>query len=371
MAQLLIPAPAWVTISKDSKGDELHGLSTEECLEKTGLANWNVRAETLTKVNQYTIPEDLQNQQVLVRDVVEDGVLKSVQPIAYMGNAYTPVQNEDLFEYGDILLNSFEDAHWETMGVVGAKVYGIMKLPNANLKLDTNKGTVDEIDFYLTLASSFDGSMPVISFISPLRLACSNQLLFAVGNAEHSFKSKHTLLINNRIEKSKESIKEFDKYIKFIELVGNDLMSKPCDSEQFEEIYRELYPQPIVQTDIDAQTVQKYGAMGFTKWNNNYKTAIAIFEGKLAQDKQRTVVTDSFEEKPIGSTVSEIEGTMWSALNSLTEHLDWFANKSKKDWKKNLENQMFSSQRQVKRTNIAKSVLDYAQVDSELISMLK
>ena len=371
MAQSLIPAPAWVIISKDSKVGELRGLSTEECLEKKGLSNWNVRAETLTKVNQYQIPDEFQNQQVLIRDVVENGIVKSIQPIAYMGNQYTPVQNEDLFEYGDILLDSFEGSYWDTMGVIGAKVYGIMKLPKANLKLNTNKGTVDEIDFYLTLASSFDGSMPVISFISPLRLACSNQLIFAVGNADHSFKSKHTLLINNRIEKSKESIKDFNKYIKFIELVGNDLLSKPCDNDQFEEIYRELYPQPIVQTDIDAQTLQKYGSMGYTKWNNNYKTATAIFEGKLSVDKQRTVVTEDFEEKPIGSTVSEIQGTMWSALNSLTEHLDWFTSQSKKDWKKNLDSQMFSSQRQVKRTKIAKSVLDYAEVDSELVSMLK
>ena len=143
-------APSWELLKKsDEDTKNLDPRDTQQWMDFYNLSNWGVSTEVVDKViskslvagtNQvleqtWKIPEGQNNDKVIV--VRKD----TGQGLAFRTSQYTPVQNEELFEFGDVLKDQFVDARWVAMGQLGDghKVYGIMYLPNSGFMFGSDK----------------------------------------------------------------------------------------------------------------------------------------------------------------------------------------------------------------------------------------
>jgi len=367
-------APSWELLKKsDRDTSKLDWRDTQQCMDFFGLSNWGVSTELVDKVitkslvtgtdqiveQSWQIPKGQNNDKVIV--VRKD----TGQGLAFRTAQYTPVQNETLFEFGDVLMKQFNDAKWVHMGKLGDghKVYGVMKLPNSGFMFGT-----DIVDNYLTIANGHDGSMGVTAMVTPIRLSCTNQLSFALKNASHSLRTKHTLRVDDRIALAKESIEQFHVYNEQMKLIGDNLFELPCSTEDIRKMYVGLNGVDASKEDVtevyngkgrpeskfgeDGSPI-KYGAMQSNKFDNAEELLVSIYDNRF----------DGFEEvrRTDANTMQGIENTMWGGLNALTEHLDWYQGKYS-DSSKIVERQMFNSGHQKKRDAILDMVLDYNEI---------
>ena len=368
-------SPAWASITKsDEDTKHLNPRDTQQWMDFYNLSNWGVSTEVVDKViskslvagtNQvleqtWKIPKGQNNDKVIV--VRKD----TGQGLAFRTSQYTPVQNEELFEFGDVLMKQFPDAHWDAMGQLGDghKVFGIMKLPNSGFMFGS-----DKVDNYLTIANGHDGSMGVTAMVTPIRLGCTNQLSFALSNASHSLRTKHTLNVNNRIALAKESIEQFHVYNEQMKAIGDNLFALPCSTEDVRKMYVGLNGVDAKENDVsevyngkgrpeekigeDGRPI-KYGSMQANKFDNAEELLVNIYENRWDNDL-------SDQRRTFDNTLKGIENTMWGGLNALTEHLDWYQGKYSEDYKV-VERQMFNSGHQKKRDAILNMVLDYNEI---------
>ena len=367
-------SPAWELLKKsDEDTKNLNPRDTQQWMDFYNLSNWGVSTELVDKVitkslvagtNQtleqtWEIPKGQNNDKVIV--VRKD----TGQGLAFRTSQYTPVQNETLFEFGDVLMNQFNNAQWVAMGQLGDghKVYGIMKLPDSGYLFGS-----DQVDNYLTIANGHDGSMGVTAMVTPIRLSCTNQLSFALKNASHSLSTKHTLRVDDRIALAKESIEQFHVYNQQMKTIGDNLFALPCSTEDVRKMYvglngvnakdnevSEVYNgmgRPEPKFGEDGSPI-KYGSMQSNKFDNAEELLVSIYENRF----------DGFEEvrRTNANTMQGIENTMWGGLNALTEHLDWYQGKYS-DSAKIVERQMFNSGHQKNRDAILNMVLDYNEI---------
>ena len=290
-------SPSWELLKKsDEDTKNLDPRNTQQWMDFYNLSNWGVSTELVDKVitkslvtgtNQvleqtWEIPKGQNNDKVIV--VRKD----TGQGLAFRTAQYTPVQNETLFEFGDVLMKQFNNAEWVAMGQLGDghKVYGIMKLPDSGYLFGS-----DQVDNYLTIANGHDGSMGVTAMVTPIRLSCTNQLSFALKNASHSLRTKHTLRVDDRIALAKESIEQFHVYNQQMKTIGDNLFALPCSTEDVRKMYvglngvnakdndvLEVYngngrPEPKFGED---GTPIKYGAMQSNKFDNAEELLVNI-----------------------------------------------------------------------------------------------
>ena len=369
-------APSWELLKKsDEDTKNLDPRDTQQWMDFYNLSNWGVSTEVVDKViskslvagtNQvleqtWQIPEGQNNDRVIV--VRKD----TGQGLAFRTAQYTPVQNEELFEFGDVLMKQFPNAKWVNAGKLGDghKVYGIMELPDSGFLF----GQDDKVDNYLTIANGHDGEMGVTAMITPIRLSCTNQLSFALNNASHSIRTKHTLKVNDRIALAKESVEQFQVYAKQMQVIGDNLFELPCSTEDIRKMYVGLNGVDSSKEDVlevyngkgrpedklgeDGRPI-KYGSMQSKKFDNAEELLVNIYENRWDNDLKD-------QRRTLANTMDGIENTMWGGLNALTEHLDWYQGKYS-DSSKIVERQMFNSGHQKKRDAILDMVLDYNEI---------
>ena len=369
-------APSWELLKKsDEDTKNLDPRDTQQWMDFYNLSNWGVSTEVVDKViskslvagtNQvleqtWQIPEGQNNDRVIV--VRKD----TGQGLAFRTSQYTPVQNEELFEFGDVLMKQFPNAKWVNAGKLGDghKVYGIMELPDSGFLF----GQDDKVDNYLTIANGHDGSMGVTAMITPIRISCTNQLSFALNNASHSIRTKHTLKVNDRIALAKESVEQFQVYAKQMQVIGDNLFELPCSTEDIRKMYVGLNGVDSSKEDVlevyngkgrpedklgeDGRPI-KYGSMQSKKFDNAEELLVNIYENRWDNDLKD-------QRRTLANTMDGIENTMWGGLNALTEHLDWYQGKYS-DSSKIVERQMFNSGHQKKRDAILDMVLDYNEI---------
>ena len=257
--------------------------SSTEMLELAGLDNWNVRLEDVPLPDDYTSSK---NNFMVVRDHPVNG---NPDVLAIVGERYKVLQNEDLFSFGNYLLDG---ARWETAGSLksGRVVFGSLALERETV-LDPS-GVADKVNTYLLVNTSHDGSVSVQASITPVRVVCQNTLNMALKGVKQSFKMRHTQTLDGRIVQAREALGLAKTYMDEFDKMAKELIEKEITKSKFNDMVLKAYPMP----DKDTK-----GAM--TKWENKI---------------------DLLDEIYTGDTNNMIAGTAWGAFNALTERLDWY-----------------------------------------------
>jgi len=264
--------------------------NTAEMLAAANLNNWNVRLVDVEIPN--TLSSDKEYQYVVRTNPTDKS---QTDVLGIVGQRYHVLQNEELFSFGDNILDG--GGRWETAGSIrgGRVVFGSLALERETV-LDPT-GVADKIKTYLLINTSHDGSIAIQASITPVRVVCANTLNLALGakrgkNAiKQSFKIRHTQTAEGKIAIARETLGLANKYMDAFDVMAKAMIEKEITAQQFNEIILAAYPKPEKDTK---------GAI--KKWENKVDIINDIYTGEFN---------------------GMIANTAWGAFNALTERLDW------------------------------------------------
>jgi phage/plasmid-like protein (TIGR03299 family) len=281
-------SPAWHGLGTVFQDE----VNTNEMLSLAHLNDWNVRLEDVS------IPDGFASDKsysFVTRTNPFDRTQNDV--LGVVGERYVPLQNEDLFSFGDNLLDG--GGRWETAGSIkgGRVVFGSIALTDS-ITLDPN-GVADKIDNYLLINTSHDGSIAIQASITPVRVVCANTLNLALSSfkgkkdVKQTFKIRHTQTAEGKIAVAREALGLAHKYIDEFSTMANEMIQTEITKQQFDDIVALAYPAPKGE--------DKKGS--FKKYNSKIDLLQSIY---------------------VGDYNNTISGTAWGAFNALTERLDWY-----------------------------------------------
>jgi phage/plasmid-like protein (TIGR03299 family) len=246
-------------------------MNTAQMLDYAGLSGWNLRLEELPYPYAYHAPK-----LIVVRDTATDPVI-----LGEVGKRYNVLSNEELFDFGDTLLDSGE---WAAAGAFAhdTKIFGSLRLNRT-----TSIGD-EEAEHYLMVATSHDGTLSVSASITPIIPSCENTLNFAIRTAKQSYKFRHTATMAGRIMAAREALGLADTYITEWDKAMHELISQEVTNFQFEEM-------------IDAAFKPNDTKAGMTRF-----------------DKTKDAIWDNWVELPDAT-----RGTKYGAVNALNEFHMW------------------------------------------------
>jgi phage/plasmid-like protein (TIGR03299 family) len=266
-------------------------VTTAEMLKLAHLDNWNVRLEDVA------IPEGFASDRSF-SFVTRTNPFNPEQNdvLGVVGERYVPLQNEDLFDFGDLMLDG--GGRWETAGSIkgGRQVFGSLALERETI-LDPN-GVSDKVNTYLLINTSHDGSVAIQASITPVRVVCANTLNLALsslkGNkgVKQSFKIRHTATASGKVQQAREALGLANAYMDKFDELAQQMIQTEITKAKFDEIVALAYPAP-----------EKDSKGSFKKHNDKIDLINAIY---------------------VGQYNNTISGTAWGAFNALTERLDWY-----------------------------------------------
>jgi phage/plasmid-like protein (TIGR03299 family) len=285
-------APAWHGLAnRIFSQDEI--VDTTTMMSESKTANWNVRLESI----ENHIPNEWNNNSesfLVLRD--NPFVANQTDVLSVVGKRYKVVQNEDLFSFGDNILDG--GAYWESAGSIknGRVVFGSLVIPK-EFTLDS-EGANDKVVTYLVVSTSHDGSSGITAAITPVRVVCQNTLNLAIKSTKQSFKIRHTQTVDGKIVAAREALGLTFGYMDSFEKEARQLFEAKISDVKFNEIITAIYPKPTEEA----------------------KGSVKKWENKL------DILNDLYFHSP---TVETVKGTAWGAFNALTERLDYFRTERK------------------------------------------
>jgi phage/plasmid-like protein (TIGR03299 family) len=266
-------------------------VSTAEMLKLAHLNDWNVRLEDVP------IPAGFSSDRSF-SFVTRTNPFNSEQNdvLGVVGERYVPLQNEDLFDFGDLMLDG--GGRWETAGSIkgGRQVFGSLALERETI-LDPN-GVSDKVNTYLLINTSHDGSVAIQASITPVRVVCANTLNLALSSLKgnkgikQSFKIRHTQTASGKVAQAREALGLANVYMDKFDELAKKMIETEITKAKFDEIVALAYPAP-----------EKDAKGSFKKHNDKIDLINSIY---------------------VGEYNNTISGTAWGAFNALTERLDWY-----------------------------------------------
>jgi phage/plasmid-like protein (TIGR03299 family) len=265
--------------------------NTTEMLQAANLNGWNVRLQDMEIPS--TLTSDKSYQYVLRTNPTNN---TQTDVLGIVGERYVPLQNEDLFSFGDNILDG--GGRWETAGAIkgGRVVFGSLALERETI-LDPS-GVADKVKTYLLINTSHDGSIAIQASITPVRVVCANTLNLALGakkkknGVKQSFKIRHTQTAEGKIQIARETLGMANAYMDEFDIMAKAMIEKEVSAKQFNDIILAAYAKP----DKDTKGAVK-------KWENKVDIINDIYTGEFN---------------------GMIAGNAWGAFNALTERLDWY-----------------------------------------------
>lgn len=264
------------------KGVKLdHLANSEEAIKAAGL-DWTVEKRSIF----FNVPNG--------NKVVEDkfAVVRTDREtcLGIVGNVYTPLQNKHAFRFFDDVIGQ-SGSFYETAGALGAgeRIWLLAKLPDGI----TIKG-VDEINKYMLLTNSHNGSSPVMVMLTPIRVVCQNTLNLALSSDTDIARMRHCMTLDNRIDYVRKMLGLINQRYSEFETMANRLANKMLNHEAVESFLK--------QTLFAAK--------------------------KEGQDKMKTRAKNILEdvqnifEHGEGNDIPAIKHTAWTAFNAVTEYVD-------------------------------------------------
>lgn len=210
--------------------------------------------------------------------------------IGVVGPRYTILQNKDAFKWFTPFLAS-KEASLHTAGCLceGSRVWVLAKLQRDPLVIVPG----DEIEKYLLLSHSHDGTLAVRVGFTPIRVVCANTLAMAHNsNASKLIRIKHSRSVNTNLDNIRD----------IVNLANSEF-------EATAEQYKNLATKNINQQDLKAYV----------------KKVLEIEDDADASKRslnQMEEVIRLFEEGR-GNNIPSVKGTWWAAYNGFTEWLSY------------------------------------------------
>lgn len=280
-----------------------HGLGTK--LDKPATSKEAIKAAKLdwsVSKKQLYLPEGIPVRDTFATIRIDnpDNVLGVV------GKSYTPLQNNEAFEFFDSIVGA-DKAIYHTAGTLleGKIVWILAKLPG-EIRL-----TSEDISHkYLLLSNSHDGSSAVQVKFTPVRVVCNNTLTLAFSDGKF-----HSVWHQKNVKKQ---LKDLPKLMGLVD----------SRYKEIEDSFKELLK--VQMTDI---TLDKYLKNVFP--DPRYKNNEQVYDYEHAKAKSNRQWAKYFFENGAGNDLATVKGSLWAALNGVTEFVDHRVTKQSQDRKVN------------------------------------
>ena len=153
---------------------------------------------------------------------------------------FVPIGNERTKELCEILYGM--GFRYENAGCFdGGKItYVSMKWRNAIV-------AGEEMNYYVVIVNSFDGTKPFGVFITPVRVWCKNTLNLAIKKAKRFWKLRHTTNAHIRLEEVEEGLKLLGNYLGCFEAEIDRLKLLSCDKDKVRSLITTLFPTNVAE----------------------------------------------------------------------------------------------------------------------------
>jgi phage/plasmid-like protein (TIGR03299 family) len=161
--------------------------------------------------------------------------------LGVVGGRYEIVQNKDAFGFFDSIIDARE-AIFETAGVLGKgeRIFVTAKLPNDLVV----KG--EEIEKYIVLTNSHDGSSAIIAGFTNIRVVCNNTLQAALGKLDNKVSIKHISGAKEKLSEAHRVMGIASKYMDEVQEVFNAMSKKSISDEQMKDFITKIFTPKIV-----------------------------------------------------------------------------------------------------------------------------
>lgn len=206
-------------------------------------------------------------------------------PLGIVGSKYEVIQNSEAFDFIDSIIGE-GIADYETVGCLGngETVFITCKIKEECL---VNK---EQIDNYLLLTMSHDGSSSIVIMFTPVRVVCNNTLTLALKGSRNKVTIKHTIKARERMDNAKKVLGLIDQ---------QTLVHKEAFGELFNIHVPDDYAKHIIEKSLSVVRDSKGNLSG--KAQNTMKAAYGFYQEGLGQ--------------------ADIVGTGWGVLNGVTGYL--------------------------------------------------
>ena len=219
-----------------------------------------------------------------------------------VGSTYKVFQNHEALSVFDRLVGEGK-VEYDRIGMIdgGRKMFASMRMPEGF----TVAGW-DDIDQYLYMVTSHDGSTGVRYIPANVRLGCTNQfayldsMLREAGINPRILSSRHSRLVGHRVEEAMAALNVVDQLNEQFANRAAELMQVELEMGDRTEFYIEA-----MGLKTDEKLVDKANnPFGLTTRGNNTLDRLYDLEGTTT------------------NTDGDMEGTAWAAFNVVTEYLD-------------------------------------------------
>ena len=259
--------------------------SVKEGITQAGL-DWKVALQDTQTVSGIALP-----QKAVVRTDIN-------LPIGMVSKQYTPLQNEDAFDFFQDFIDSGV-ASLETAGSLqnGRRVFILAKIANMDMYVTDD----DVVQSYLLLSNSHDGSAAVYVGYTPIRVICQNTLTIATTNKAARFiKIYHHGNVNETLNQVKDTM---------------DIVNKQFIATQ--EKYKEL----VQITNISSESVRKYlkSVFSIKDLEKSFEDNTEIPESELEQERSRLIKR---VEEIWADDLVKVGDNAWTLYNSVNYYLN-------------------------------------------------
>jgi len=265
-----------------------HGLGT--ALEEADLFDWpkaSVKAGLDWEAELVPLVTSDTGDKVAHRAVrrQSDGRILGV-----VGHKYTILQNQDAFKWFAPFLEA-KEAALHTAGSLrqGSRIWVLAKLNRDPLVIATG----DEVEKYLLLSHSHDGSLAVRVGFTPVRVVCANTLAMAHGaDASKLIRVKHTKDVHQNLAAIREVIN-----------LAN------VEFQATAEQYKLLARKSINQADLRSYV----------------KRVLKVQDDQDAGTRMKNIIDEiiGLAEAGRGNDLPSVRGTLWTAYNGVSEWLTY------------------------------------------------
>lgn len=227
--------------------------------------------------------------------------------LGQVGSQYQPFQNEQAFEFADKMLGYGIEFHAAGAFNGGANTFLIAKLPEGIKVRDE-----EDMDLYLDMMNTHDGSGAISWYATPIRRNCTNQTRLMIRSAVSSAKIRHTATASERIAQVAETLRLVDVYKEALEEGITQLQEVEMNLEEVETFLKEWNPKServvknVLSTYNTSELVPRGTAWGVTN---------AITETLLHNPARRTAGESRFASMLDGPAQRSVEGASRLLLN--------------------------------------------------------
>lgn len=271
-------------------GQKAQGENTQEVLDNAGL-NFTVGREPLYTSQGREIRSKFQRIYRQDNDVT----------LGVVGRTYQPLQNAELLGIADRLVAN-QDIAWDRIGMVGQgeKLYASFTLPDT-YRVDG----WDDLDQYIYLTNTHDGSGGVRCIPANVRFGCTNQFAFHRSQLKQAGINPRDLTIRHS-SKMSDRIGQLEKAIGIVDVLNQNFANQAAElmTVEMSEADKATFYIDTLGLATDEKLVDVDNEWGLkTRGLNTFNHLKEL-------------------EKSSTNNTSAMRDTAWQSFNVVTEYID-------------------------------------------------